>query len=333
MIPGILFVDMQTPKPYDLHTLTTGSLGGTEATVIRIAEKLSEKVPVYVAQHNRKQIFTSKNVTYTLVTRELYREPWQAIVVNRNFEIALQVKEQMKNTPVWLWTHDLSLIQNLRWYSEFVEKKIGIIAVSDYLKGLVGRHCAEDPYFPNGLNIVRIYNPIADDLKPDSTAVDRNKLIFVSSYHKGLEDTVHMFQHIRRKYPVELCVTNPSYHHTLPQDFRSPYVTYLGPVTHAANIQLIRSAFCVFYMNHVAPETFGIVLAEANAVGTPVLTHPLGAAPEVLLDHDQLVNTHNKQEVQDRLSKWYEQGRLQVTGRDEFRISNVIKDWEKLLLV
>jgi glycosyltransferase involved in cell wall biosynthesis len=51
----------------------------------------------------------------------------------------------------------------------------------------------------------------------------------------------------------------------------------------------MRSALCVFYPNFVLPETFGLVFAEANAVGTPVLTHDCGAAAEVLAAHEQLL--------------------------------------------
>src|ERR1017187_1335272 len=32
------------------------------------------------------------------------------------------------------------------------------------------------------------------------------------------------------------------------------------------------------------PEPFGLVMTEAMACGTPVITRPLGAAPEIVLD-------------------------------------------------
>jgi glycosyltransferase involved in cell wall biosynthesis len=45
----------------------------------------------------------------------------------------------------------------------------------------------------------------------------------------------------------------------------------------------------LFLPNFSVPETFGLVLAESNSVGTPVLAHPIGAAPEVLGNTEQLV--------------------------------------------
>jgi glycosyltransferase involved in cell wall biosynthesis len=49
----------------------------------------------------------------------------------------------------------------------------------------------------------------------------------------------------------------------------------------------VRTALCTFFPNFDIPETFGLVLAESKALGTPVLTHDCGAALEVLGDPAQ----------------------------------------------
>jgi Glycosyl transferases group 1 len=66
-------------------------------------------------------------------------------------------------------------------------------------------------------------------------------------------------------------------------------VDWLGALPHERILQEVRTALCVFYPNFVLPETFGLVLAEAKAVGTPVLTHACGAASEVLADPRMLL--------------------------------------------
>lgn len=58
-------------------------------------------------------------------------------------------------------------------------------------------------------------------------------------------------------------------------------VEYLGEVGGAAKQQLLADATCL--LNPIAwPEPFGMVMIEALACGTPVITSPLGAAPEIV---------------------------------------------------
>lgn len=93
---------------------------------------------------------------------------------------------------------------------------------------------------------------------------------------------------------MRLCVGSPGYKSFRDAGVRGPAaetsgIEWLGPLPHARAVAEMRSALCVFYPNFVLPETFGLVFAEASAVGTPVLTHDCGAAAEVLADREQLL--------------------------------------------
>jgi len=83
-------------------------------------------------------------------------------------------------------------------------------------------------------------------------------------------------------------------------------------------------------MNRVFAETFGLVLAESNAVGTPVLTHPLGAAPEVLGTAEQLIDTTDVEAVIQRIMAWRDGQRPVVKANPAFYLSNVANEWLKL---
>ncbi|MEY2957922.1 MAG: hypothetical protein RLZZ01_490 [Actinomycetota bacterium] len=58
---------------------------------------------------------------------------------------------------------------------------------------------------------------------------------------------------------------------------------YLGPVDHAGKVRLLAGAEALVNPIRWA-EPFGLVMIEALAAGTPVLTFPEGAAPEIV-DH------------------------------------------------
>jgi glycosyltransferase involved in cell wall biosynthesis len=60
-------------------------------------------------------------------------------------------------------------------------------------------------------------------------------------------------------------------------------VEYIGEVGTADKLTLLAEAVCL--LNPIAwPEPFGMVMIEALATGTPVVTTPAGAAPEIV-DH------------------------------------------------
>lgn len=327
---SLLIFDYNAPSAYDAQLQETQGFGGTEATVIRIAHALSDMVPVVVCQRRRKEIKKIVNVTYIPYSNELLAYQWKGIIVIRNLSVALDLKAKYPNTPVWLWLHDLIQPIIAPWLSVMEEKEIGIVVVSDFHRNQLLELYTSNRLLKNTLRVERIYNPIADDLKPDGTAVDPNKLLFASAPHKGFVETLAGFKVLHKRYPrFQLFVSNPSYLISSNEPVKG--VTFLGTLTHSESIIHMRSAACLFYLNHVYPETFGLVLAEANAVGTPVLTHALGAAPEVLLNQEQIIDTQDTEAVIRRLLYWDSGHRPNVQANETFRLSNVIKHWAELL--
>jgi glycosyltransferase involved in cell wall biosynthesis len=93
----------------------------------------------------------------------------------------------------------------------------------------------------------------------------------------------------------------------------------------------VREALCVFYPQNALSETFGMVFAESNAVGTPVLAHDFGSAREILSSSDQLVDAEDHAAIVAKLRAWREGNRPRVSLRSELRASNVIAQWRRLL--
>ncbi len=62
-----------------------------------------------------------------------------------------------------------------------------------------------------------------------------------------------------------------------------PLIDFLGPLNERRKRELMRGA-CALLLPIDWPEPFGMVFIEALACGTPVLTCPCGAAPEVVDD-------------------------------------------------
>ena len=277
---AVVFFDPMCPTPYSARTLRESALGGTEATVTRIAEELD----AIVVQHNRTDCDGRYRPPEVLPDVE-------HVIVLRESRALRAVRKLYPRARYYLWVHDRigpgskrgrRLVANARLLSDL---EVTIICVSDFQRRNV------EAALRNVANRERIrtrtiYNPVDDALRPNGAPVDPSKLIFFSSPNKGLAYTLNAFQALRRRMPdLRLQVANPGYKRCCPVDIDG--VEWLGPLPHERILMEVRTALCTFCPNFVIPETFGLVLAESKAVGTPVLTHACGAAEEVLADPRQ----------------------------------------------
>lgn len=328
MKPTVLFIDTTCPKPYDLHTFQTEGLGGTEATVVRIAEGIAATglFNVAVEQHNRTELGIG-----TALYVEPNKFPSADYVICLRDPAALRLsKIRFPRAKSYLWTHDLSgpwMGRSL----DLLNQTNGVLCVSEWHR-LQTIEALKPVGYDGRFPISVVYNPIEEDLNPDGTSYDKNSLAFVSSPHKGLSHALDIFRNLKNfNMDFTLYVANPGYF--LQEEQQQDGVVYLGPVSYHKVIETLRKSLCLFFPNRSFPETFGRVIAEANAVGTPVLTHALGATREVCDRPDQeIVDCGDPRAVITRVMNWYSGDRPTVRGRKEFRLSNVIKTWIQKVL-
>jgi len=328
----ILFVDAVAPKPYDPTVLATQPLGGTEASVIRVAEGLAERPgveSVVVAQHNRP-------------SNEGFKADYRAFGMNQEFKpthvivlrapLALyQARKQWPSAKLYLWCHDI--FGGPGWADGFkavVDTQSVPIVVSEWHKTNM-YDTMRSLKLEYGMPCRRIYNPIADDLAPNDTIVDTSKLVYFSSPHKGLEHTLKVFAQFQ-EFPelkdMKLYIANPGYFADHKTEQKN--VVNLGALPHSEVINQVRSSLCVLHLNNVFPETMGIVHAESNAVGTPFLSSRLGATPECADHPAELIDVQDPRAVIERIKQW-RGGRPRVRGHAQFRLRNVVREWVELL--
>lgn len=334
----ILFYDPVTPFAYDAATPFTQALGGTEATVIRITEALKKYHQVYVAQHCRKMSNpqTPHEVNYLSFEMAQQLAP-DIVILLRQYRKLEEVATHFPKARRYLWLHNMPSRDLYQAQATLKKYNYQIIAVSQFhrhaierrLRGKWYQNLFSRPCTPLDLPIHVLYNPIDDFLHPNHTPIQAQQLLFMSSPQKGLFETLKLFEAVRCEFPeYELLIANPGYTHmslTLPKQAR-----FLGALSHPKMIEQLRSVFCVFYPQYKRVETFGLVYAEANAVGTPVLAHDAGAAREVLSNSCQLVNGQKLSSILDKLNEWRTQ-RPRLQGKNEFRLAEITKNWLALL--
>lgn len=334
----VLFIDATCTQPYDAESLRMQGLGGTEATVVRVATALARWFSVSVAQACREGRRTLQGVGYVPYD---FKHPSSdvleadAIVVVRADKILPRLRRQVPRASLFLWLHCFPGRKRKFMPHVCRDNDVTLVAVSGYHRLRLRRFAEERcPDAAHDLRIEVVYNPIDDALRPrPEVAVDPDRLLFTSSPHKGLDQVFEHFAHARRYLPsLRLLVANPGYLHWKVRGGSQEGIEVLGSLPHPRVIEHMRSSFCLFYPQHTFEETFGLVLAEANAVGTPALAHPLGAAPEVLSGApEQLVDATDHDAVLERLLHWRRHGRPQVALAKKFRLPEIAARWAELL--
>jgi glycosyltransferase involved in cell wall biosynthesis len=345
----ILIVDPKSSLPYDSELMAKVGLGGTEATLVRVAEGISCEHEVVVAQVGRKATALSHTCLRYVPLADTcpYGEAApDMIVVLRKHRLVPVYRRRFPESALFLWVHNWPRPEAALQRIWLAHNACGVITVSDVhraatervINGPAARLAGLVAGAPTRVPVRRIYNPIAEDLTADQTPVRRDQLMFLSTANKGLRQVLHAFAEVRRRLPsVELLVAGTS-----PEDLKSnpqyrlgpptpPGVHLLGRLPQHEVLRHVRESLCVFYPQNVHPETFGLVFAEANAVGTPVLAHDFGAAREVLSSAEQLVDATDHAAVVAKVEEWRNGGRPQATARPEFRASRVIGEWLRLI--
>ncbi|MEQ5872477.1 glycosyltransferase family 4 protein [Sagittula sp. NFXS13] len=331
MSGGITFVDVLAPRAYSGAPGQLTGLGGTEATLVRIAESLARRFRVTVRQSSRQgPDAQSGGVRYGgfNVKGPLLEAPGTIVVVN-SWKVAMRLARLHPGARVIVWQHvfpgrhNRALAPALR--AAGVELLCVSVAHANWMRGFLG---ADAPA------IGTIHNPISDDLYPDDSPRDPDLVLFASSPHKGLGQVFRRYEALKERVPsLRLLVADPGYL-AWPTGPVPDGVIPLGRLEQPELIRWMRRALCLFYPQDQFAETFGLVIAEANAVGCPaLLQRGLGANDEVASDPGQCIDTGNPDAVAARIADWRcDIGRRPLaTSRPEFRLSRVTGRWAALL--
>lgn len=183
-----------------------------------------------------------------------------------------------------------------------------------------------------------IYNPVARPA-PEYAGLpmDPTKLVYASSPERGLGRALTILREVRRHRPeTRLFVASPGYPEAriFERAARLRFteaVVPLGSIPRGELFRHVRESVCLLQPNRIFRESFGRVFVEAHNLGTPVLTHPLGAAPEIVNDPVQLVTRHHPRQFVERILSWMDGGRPVVGVRPEFLPETVARSWEELI--
>lgn len=200
---------------------------------------------------------------------------------------------------------------------------IKVLSVSNFHKNNLSS------YF-NINNLYTIYNILYSDvyMKKDNIIINKNNIVFASSWSKGLYKILNLFDLLYNKYPnFKLVLLRPNYNTDTPP-YRE-YITLLDTIDNKEEYcSIIQSSLCTITTDF--PETFGCVFAESYYLNTPVIaTHIINGLHEYI-DNNHICDLNNYNNFEEILMRFYN-NRPCVSLSNNLVDSNGLDQWINIL--
>ncbi len=208
-------------------------------------------------------------------------------LIHSHYDFMALSYTHLVNTPVLTTIHGFSSPRIMPVYQKYCDGYFVSISNSDRAPGLN--------------YVATVYNGIDLSLYPLQKAAG-DSLVFLGRIHP--DKGVHLAIEVARLSGLPLLIAgiiqDQAYFHEQVEPHLDGKIRYIGPVDVAGKNALFARARALLHLNTI-PERFGLVLAEANAAGVPVIAMDLGSCREVIEDGRTGFLVHNAGEAAQRL--------------------------------
>ena len=192
-------------------------------------------------------------------------------LIHSHYDFMALTYSRLVKTPLLTTIHGFSSPQIMSVYRKYRDGYFVSVSNSDRAPGLN--------------YLATVYNGIDLALYPFQES-GGDDLLFLGRIHpdKGVHLALEVARHSGRRLLIAGIVQDKIYFQQQIQphiDDRN--ILYVGPADVAAKNRLFARSCALLHLNTI-PERFGLVLAEANAAGVPVIAMNLGSCREVIQD-------------------------------------------------
>ena len=230
----------------------------------------SARLHTVVARGYEEDRSIDPKVAEYLHISELFEHAAEFDLIHSHYDFMALCFTRLVKTPVLTTIHGFSSPQIMPVYEKYRDGYFVSISNSDRAPGLN--------------YLATVYNGIDLSLYP-LRKTSGSHLIFLGRIHP--DKGVHLAIETSRKSGIPLLIAGIVQDQAYFRDFVEPHlnhtVQYLGPVDIKGKNELFAQALALLHLNTI-PERFGLVLAEANAAGVPVIAMNLGSCSEVIED-------------------------------------------------
>jgi glycosyltransferase involved in cell wall biosynthesis len=238
-------------------------------------------------------------------------------LIHSHYDFMALSYSRLVQTPVVTTIHGFSSPQILPVYRKYRDGYFVSISDSD-------RH-------PDLDYVATVYNGIDASLYP-LTEGGGEDLVFLGRIHpdKGVHLAIETARRSGRRLVIAGIVQDDAYfRREVEPHVDDKAVAFVGPVDVAGKNALFGRAAAVLHLNTI-PERFGLVLAEANAAGVPVIAMDLGSCREVIADGETGFLVHDAAGAAAAVERLVEIDRAACRRRVEerFSIETMVRGYE-----
>lgn len=191
-------------------------------------------------------------------------------LIHSHYDFMALTYSRFVRTPVLTTIHGFSSPKIVPVYRKY--DNVHYVSISDS-----DRH-------PDLDYVATVYNGIDMALHEFVAAPGGDDLVFLGRIHpdKGTHLAIDVAKRAGRKLVMAGIVQDKAYYEAkVKPHIDGDAVEYVGPVGPTERNELFARAYALLHLNEL-PERFGLVLAEANASGIPVIAYDRGSCREVI---------------------------------------------------
>lgn len=250
---------------------------------------------------------------------EMFEHASEFDLIHSHYDFMALAYSRLVQTPVLTTIHGFSSPKIMPVYEKYRDSYFVSVSDSDRAPGLN--------------YLATVYNGIDVSLYPfqETTGGD---LVFLGRIHP--DKGVHLAIEVARQSGLPLTIAgiiqDEAYFSTQVQPYLDgKQVRYIGPVDVPGKCELFSKARALLHLNTM-PERFGLVLAEANACGVPVIAMDLGSCREVIKDGETGFLVSDLTQAVQSVRRISEINRRVCRQRiiDNFSVETMVKAYERV---
>jgi glycosyltransferase involved in cell wall biosynthesis len=239
-------------------------------------------------------------------------------LIHSHYDFMALSYTRLVNTPVLTTIHGFSSPRIMPIYEKYRDGYFVSISNSDRAPGLN--------------YLATVYNGIDLSLYPMHEH-GGDDLIFLGRIHP--DKGVHLAIEVARLSGLPLLIAgiiqDRMYFREQVEPHLGQAIRYIGPVDVPGKNALFARARALLHLNTI-PERFGLVLAEANAAGVPVIAMDLGSCREVIQDGQTGFLVNNVHEAVQAMERLGEIDRIACRQRVQrcFSVETMVEAYERV---